>query len=137
MVPFLIALLCVSSAGIVGLIAIKRWEMTTGRILLSDIRPAAGRVLGSGLHFVERRAPVLLKNWAWRLYRTTRATLHLGVAWVVVHTERLLERVLSALRHTTAERGEGEASAFLREVAEHKKSLLQRSGKKQNAIYEE
>ena len=117
MALFLTVLLCLSAAGLVVLISVKRWELTTGRVLISKLRPAAARVLGEGLHFVERRAPAALKD-----------------------LERLLERVLNTLRHTTHVRGGGEASAFLREVAEHKKSLQERqerNGKKPNAIYEE
>lgn len=137
MVITLTVLLGVSATGLIALLTVKRWELTTGRILFSELRPAAGRILGSGLTFVERRAPVLLKNIAWAVYRRASAALHFAVAWVVLHAERLLERVLNILRHTTHPAGEGEASPFLREVAEHKKSLLKRSGKKQNAIYEE
>ncbi len=137
MVTFLIAVMCVSIAGMVSLIAIKRWELNSGRILMAGVRPAAGRVLGAGLHFAERRAPALVKGAGWTAYRVLRRTFHLAVAWVVVHTERGLESVLHTLRHTTATHSDGEASAFLREVAEHKKSLIQKSSKKKNAIYEE
>jgi len=140
MVLFLAVLLCVSALGLICLIAVKHWELTTGRVLFSELRPAAARVLGAGLHFVERRAPAALKNLARRFYAEARETLHLAVAWVALRTERLLERLLNTLRHTTHVRGDGQASAFLREVAEHKKSLQERqerNGKKPNAIYEE
>ena len=137
MTLFLIGLLCFSITGLVGLIALKRWETASGRVLFSGVRPAAGHYLGAGLHFAERRVPALLKGFGWTLYRKVRAALHLFVAWSVVHTERLLELVLQTLRHTTTTKGTGEASAFLREVAEHKKSLINRSSKKKNAIYEE
>lgn len=138
MTPFLIVLLCVSIAGLIMLLASKRWETATGRVLFSEVRPAAGRILGGGLHFVERRAPALLRELAWTLYRTVRRWLHVGTAWAVLRAEALLERVLHTLRHTTVTSGNGEASAFLREVAEHKK-LLQKSDstEKKNAIYEE
>lgn len=134
---FFIVLLCVSALGLIGLISVKHWELTTGRILFSGVRPAAGRALGAGLHFVERRAPAMLKSFARSAYRRLSAMLHLGVAWAVLHAEGALERVLNLLRHTTHPQSSGEASAFLREVAEHKKSLLERGDKKQNAIYEE
>ena len=138
MVLFLTVLLCVSVLGLVCLITVKHWELTTGRVLISKLRPAAARVLGEGLHFVERRAPAALKDLARRFYAEARETLHLAVAWVALRTERLLERVLNTLRHTTHSHGGGEASAFLREVAEHKKSLQKRaSPKNPNAIYEE
>ncbi len=137
MVIFLTVLLYLSIAGLIGLLAVKRWEFTTGRVLFAGARPAAGAMLGEGLHFVERRAPALLKGFSWTLYRRLRAAFNLLVAWAVLYAERMLERVLSVLRHTTHPSGSGEASAFLREVAEHKRSLQKRSGKKPNAIYEE
>jgi len=62
---------------------------------------------------------------------------HRTTAWSVLQVERMLEKTLHTLRHTTAARADGEASAFLREVAEHKKSLIEKSGEKKNAIYEE
>lgn len=137
MVLFLTAVLGVSALGLVVLLTVKRWELTTGRVLFSEVRPVAGRFLGLGLAFVERRAPALLKQFAWSAYRRLRTALNILVAWTVLRVEHLLERVLQLLRHTTHPQAGGEASAFLREVAQHKKSLIQRSGKKPNAIYEE
>jgi len=132
-------ILGVSILGLVSLIAVKRFELATGRILLSNIRPATGYMLGRGLHFVERSAPALVRHGLTRLYAQVRTGLKSLVAWSVFHTERLLEQTLRTLRHTTAARGENEASKFLREVAEHKRSLLKKSAKakKPNAIYEE
>ncbi len=138
MVIFLTALLCLSALGLITLITAKHWELTTGRVLFSEVRPAAGHLLGAGLHFVERRAPVVLKSLAGRLYAEARTGLRIALAWAVLRAEAALERVLNTLRHTTHPHGEGEASAFLREVAEHKKSLQERaSPKTPNAIYEE
>lgn len=137
MVTFLTTLLLVSIAGLVSLIVIKRWEMTTGKIILGGIRPGAGRLLGEGLSFVEQGLPAFARRLIRRAYAASRLLLQQTVAWSVLHVERLLEKTLHTLRHTTQERGEGEASAFLREVAEHKKSLLEQSGKERGAIYEE
>lgn len=137
MVIFLITLLGVSIVGLVGLVAVKRWEMQSGHILFSAARPSVGLYLSLALNFVEERAPELVRQWAARAWKAARAGLHFLVAWAVLHVERMLERTLHTLRHTTQERSEGEASAFLREVAEHKKSLMGRSGKKRGAIYEE
>jgi hypothetical protein len=139
MALFFTVLLGISIAGLVGLLAVKRWELSGGRVVMGSLRPAAGRMLGEGLHFVERQAPQLVRAAAMRAYAATRVLVHRLVAWVVLHTEHLLERTLAGLRGATQTRGEGEASEFLREVAEHKKSLLKKSArsKKQNAIYEE
>jgi hypothetical protein len=100
------------------------------------MRPAAGRVLGKSLHFIERQAPAIASARARRWYAIARIVTHRLTAWAVLQTERGLESVLHTLRGATQVRGEGEASPFLREVAAHKKSLLRR-GKKRNAIYEE
>jgi hypothetical protein len=137
MVIFLIVLMNMSIVGIVGLIALKRWEMATGKVFFASVRPAAGRVLGAGLHFAERRAPALLQGLGWSLYRAVRRLSQFAVAWTMLRVERVLERVLHTLRHTTVSSGDGKVSAFLREVAEHKKSLIHQSSEKKNAIYEE
>ncbi|OGC87316.1 hypothetical protein A3D70_01040 [Candidatus Adlerbacteria bacterium RIFCSPHIGHO2_02_FULL_54_18] len=137
MALFFSVMLFISILGLSGLIVAKRWETVNGRAVLFGARPAVGRMLGTVLHIVEHRIPAFLRAGAVRLFMAARTGMHIGVAWTVFHAERLLERTLRALRHTTAARGEGEASAFLREVAEHKKSLLKSSDKKKNAIYEE
>ncbi len=137
MVIFLIVLMSISIIGIVGLIALRRWEVATGQVFFASVRPAAGRVLGAGLHFAERRAPALAQGLAWSLYRVVRRVFQFAVAWIMLQVERLLERSLHSLRHTTVVGGDGKASAFLREVAEHKRSLMRQSSEKKNAIYEE
>ena len=137
MVVFLTALLCISLAGLACVLYAKHWEETNGKLMMSRVRPKAGEVLGVGLNFVERRAPALLRDAASRAYAAARTLVHRSTAWAVLQVEQMLEKTLHTLRHTTAARSEGEASAFLREVAEHKKSLIEKSGEKKNAIYEE
>lgn len=138
MVIFLIALLCVSVAGLVSLIAIKRWEMRSGKLVMGTLRPKAGAVLGEGLHFVEQGLPHAARRMLRRAYIVAWVLFHRAVAWAVLHVERVLERTLHTLRHhTNEERVEGDVSPFLREVAEHKKQLQERSGEKRSAIYEE
>ena len=138
MVVFLTALLCVSLAGLACVLYAKHWEETNGKLMMSRVRPKAGEVLGVGLNFVERRAPAILRDAAGRGYAAARVLAHRTVAWSVLQVERMLEKTLHTLRHTTAARADGEASAFLREVAEHKKQLQDSSSdKKPNAIYEE
>lgn len=136
MVTFFISLLAISIAGLVTLIALKRWEMHTGRVVLGTLRPTASKALGEALYFAEAGMPVMLKRAGRRAYAIARSLFHRFVAWSVLHTERLLERTLRAVRGATQLKGEGEVSDFLREVAEHKRSLLKRSAKSR-AIYEE
>ena len=137
MVTFFSTTLVIAILGLTGLIAAKRRESTTGRVFFSGVRPVAGHLLGKGLHFVERRAPALVRLGFSTLIAAAKTGIRFSVAWVVLRAERLLEKTLHTLRHTTATRGEGEASPFLREVAEHKKSLQEGTDRKQNAIYEE
>ena len=137
MVVFLTALLCISLAGLACVLYAKHWEETNGKLMMSRVRPKAGEVLGVGLNFIERRAPALLRETALRGYAAARTLVHRTTAWAVLQVEQMLEKTLHTLRHTTAARSEGEASAFLREVAEHKKLLQNSSSKKENAIYEE
>lgn len=137
MVVFLTVLLCVSLSGLACVLYAKHWEEMHGKLMMSKVRPKAGEVLGAGLNFVERRAPALLRNTAAAGYAAARVLMHRSAAWSLLHLERMLEKTLHTLRHTTDKAGGGEASAFLRDIAEHKKMLQERSSKEKNAIYEE
>lgn len=135
MVLFLVIVLGISIVGLIGLISVRQWELQHGRLLMTGIRPKAGEVLGGGLHFVEAGLPVMVRRSARRAYAIGRSLTHRLVAWMMLHTERLLERWLRDLRGATQSKGDGEVSEFLREVAEHKRSLLKKSVTR--AIYEE
>lgn len=138
MTVLLIALLCVSIVGIAAILFIKQWETSHRKLVLSRVRSKAGEALGAGLNFVEKRAPTIVRTKTSRGYAAALVLLHRGVAWTVLFAEHLLEKTLHTLRHTTAARGDGKVSEFLREVAEHKKLLQDSSSdKKPNAIYEE
>ncbi len=136
MVIFFIILLAVSLIGLFGLIVLRRYELNTGRVIFANVRPTVGAWLGFALHFTERVAPALVRHFAMRLYRRGRELARRTLAFVLVHTERWLEQTLHGLRQSTAKEGGGEASAFLREVAEHKKQLQEKTTEK-GAIYEE
>ncbi len=137
MVLFFIVLLCISVLGLVSLVAIKRWEMNSGRVVMSSVRPTAGALFGSGLHFVERKVPGIVRNAVQRAFVLTKVLSHRLTALVVLHTERGLERTLETIKHKTgAPAQKGQASEFLREVAQHKKALQDGSAE-ERAIYEE
>jgi hypothetical protein len=136
MATFFIALLCVSIVGLIVLISLKRWEMHTGRVVLGSARPRASRALGEALYFAESGVPELVRRAIRKTYALIRLLAKRFIAWSVLHAERVLERSLRAVRGATQPAGEGEVSDFLREVAEHKKSLLKKSTKSR-AIYEE
>jgi hypothetical protein len=137
MAVFLTVILYFSIVGLACILYAKHWEEVNGKLIMSKSRTKAGEALGVGLNFVERRAPVVLRAAASRGYAIAHVLVHRTAAWAVLHVERVLEKTLHTLRHTTESRGDGEASAFLREVAEHKKLLQDSSSKEKNAIYED
>ncbi|HEV7449142.1 MAG TPA: hypothetical protein VGP13_01230, partial [Candidatus Paceibacterota bacterium] len=73
------------------------------------------------------------------LYEASLRLVHVGAAWVVIRLEQGLERALHTVRHTTtqAPRNGEETSAFLREVAEHKKKLQDENPDNKGAVLEE
>ncbi len=135
MVILFATLLSVSILGLTGLIGVRRYELVSGRVIFANVRPTLGAWAGALLHFLERVAPSTVRYFAMRLYARVSELVHRYTAWAVLHAERLLEQTLQVLRHTTAKEGGGEASAFLREVAEHKEQL--KKGTQERAIYEE
>lgn len=125
MALFFTATLLISILGLVSLIALKRWELRTGGALGGSLRPRVGRFSEDVLAWFEGSLPELVHRNALHLLELSKNSLHHGVAKAVVFTEGKLEHTLHVLRHTTEEKPRsGEASAFLREVAEHKKQLL-------------
>ncbi len=106
------------------LLVLKRYELNSGRIFLGRARPAVGNFFHHGLSWLEYVLPGLLRVGARRLFATLRRMLHVWAAWLVVKVEQGLEHALRRVRHTTVapKRGE-ETSAFLRQVAAHKKKL--------------
>ncbi len=140
MVTFLTVTLTISILGLVSLISIKRWELATGHVLMAEVRPAIGAFLSLCLHWVERIAPSLVREWGHRGWVLLRAVTHRLVALGVLWTERFLERTLRSLRHTTAlprsKDAAQDASPFLVEVAKHKRFLM-RQAPKDRAIHEE
>ena len=127
MVLFFISTLCVSLLGLAGLLYAKHWELTTNKVLFAAKRPQLANFFHTILFWVERVLPTLVHDYALLVLRVTLRYMHTGVAYLVLKAEKLLERILHTLRHTTeVERGVGQASDFLRQVAEHKKKLKHR-----------
>lgn len=125
MVLFLTVVLILSCAGMAGILLLKRYELRSGRVLMSAARPQLGSFFSRGLFWVERVLPSLAQYEARRLWRALRALLRAAAARALLWTEHGLERGLRALRSASAHapaRG-GDASPFLREVVEHKKKL--------------
>ncbi len=124
MVLFFTSTLLISALALVLLLCVKRWELNTGRVVGTAVRPSIGRFFCSVSLWVERIIPTLVRVYSKRLWYSSRSFIHKVTALVVVRIEHALEKTLHALRHTTDVRqGGGAASPFLREVSEHKRKL--------------
>lgn len=129
MVTFFIGTLIFSSVGLLSLIGLKRYELTTGRIVGAQVRPWVSRFFQGVSLWVERILPTLVRMYGKFITRAFLRSVYRVTAHAVLRVEQGLERALQALRHTTdVRRGMGEASAFLREVSEHKRKLLRAQG---------
>ena len=127
MILFLTATLLISIAGMSALLTLKYFETTTGRVVLGAARPGVGAFFHRTLVWIEQDFPARLSLIVSRGVVFGKKFLHYGIARSILAAERALEWVLGLLRYTTAPTaGMGEASAFLREVAEHKRKLLKR-----------
>lgn len=136
MVLFFTTTLIISIVGIVLLLALKQWELSTGHVLGGSLRPAVGAAAHRVLSWFEYVLPGLFKQKVKEMYRTLRVITHRVIALVVILTERGLERLLGTIKHNTQiRRTDSEASPFLREVSEHKKALIKQA--KKRAIYDE
>ncbi|MBC7836741.1 hypothetical protein H7X87_03115 [Acetobacteraceae bacterium] len=126
MTLFLSTTLGISIVSLIFILTLKRIEMRTGRVLFRGLRPLTGRVLGGSVAFVEYVIPHALRRGA-------AGVVHLVqniVRFTILHGALLFERTLEVLLHRVREKtrppkGNGEASEFLQEVAEHKRALLQ------------
>lgn len=108
----------------ISLLVLKRYELSSGRVLLGSARPAVGNFFYRGLSWLEYVLPGLVRVGVRALYATARRVWHAWAARLIVTVEQWLERALSRVRRSTAGPRPGhQSSAFLRQVAEHKKKL--------------
>jgi hypothetical protein len=125
MVLYLIILLIISIAGMLFLLAAKRYELSSGNLILAGARPRLSKFSSRTMFLFGTAIPHYLRWQASRLYFMVRAWAHRAVARVVVTVEHWLEQTLHQVREKTTPvvRTPGEASPFLREVGEYKKKL--------------
>ena len=125
---FFVTTLVLSLLGMVGLLTVKRYELTSGKLIFAGVRPGASTFFERTLRWGEKILPHLVKQQAERASRYVVRTLQLALAHSIVWLERTLEQVLSAMRERTENVDlHNEPSAFLREVADHKKNLLKKT----------
>jgi hypothetical protein len=137
MIIFLIITLGVSLVGMTTLLALKRYELATGRVLFWSMRPRLNRLFFALLYFVERRLPRLVREGVESGVAFVRREIHKFIAKVIVFSEFWLQRALDFLHLTThAPHPTTPASAFLREVAEHKRNLLRHAHRPRIVVQE-
>ncbi|MDB5224626.1 MAG: hypothetical protein JWO43_248 [Candidatus Adlerbacteria bacterium] len=139
MVLALMIALYASVLGMIGLIAIKRWEIKTGRMLGSAVRPIIGQFFHSVAVWSAHVAPSLVRQLAREMAAFVRGTARHGTARGVLWAEKKLEVTLEAIRDKTTphRHGGSPASAFLLEVAEHKRALARRAHRRPARMQEE
>src|SRR3989344_5890430 len=137
MTGVLTIMLGVSIAGLLSLLALKRREMKSGRVIFGSVRPGLRKFFHTILVFVEQVIPVFFKHVLHNAFRLMRGGLERLIARAILMFEYTLEHVLHRVRQTSKPpQGSGEVSNFLREVAAHKRALLKRAPSKR-AIFEE
>ena len=124
MVLFFTVTLVFSLCAMALLLAVKRYELSTGRVVFAGVRPKVGSFLDGTLRLGRYILPGLARHYIERAVRALVIKLHLWVARAILKLQNLLERVLQSMRtrtgHVDVNR---EPSGFLREVANHKKNL--------------
>jgi len=127
MVLFFTCTLLISLFAMAALLLAKRYELSTGRVIFASMRPGMNSFFHRLSVWSQKILPALARGYIERGAKIALTRLQLGLAHIIVVLERTLENVLSAVRERTEELHAGEPSAFLREVADHKKNLLKKS----------
>lgn len=137
MALFFTVTLGISIVGMLLLLGFKRYELVSGNVLFASRRPAIGSFFKHTLWWIEKVLPALVRAYSRRAWHFCKTMLQQSIAKSILWVEHSLERVLHTVREqTTVERTPGEASAFLREVAEHKRKLSRKPRKPRAATPE-
>ena len=131
MVLFFTATLGFSMLAMILLLVVKRYELVSGRVVFAGARPGLNSFFETISRWTHGTLPSLLRQYIERLVRFVLTKLQLLLAQVILMLEHGLERILHAVRERTGDQYvDREPSAFLREVADHKKNLLYKKGLK-------
>jgi len=129
--------LVLSGLGLVSLLMLKSYELRTGRLFMGNFRPTLQHGLHGSVLFIEYILPGLARRGWSGILAAVRTMLKNALARAILFFETTLERMLAFIRNLMQPPREGgEASAFLREVAEHKKKLLEKPAGKR-AIFDD
>lgn len=122
------ATLIFSILGLTSLIGFKWWEERTGRHILPDVRARVGVKVHRGMRVAQISIPTFCSRIGTTWFEFAREWAKAALARGLLLSETALERVLHNLKRAERKHRGGEASSFLREVAEHKKQLREREG---------
>jgi len=137
MTLFFFITLCLSALGLTLLLGVKRYEMNTGHVIFMRARPKVSRFMHWVMVFIEHVLPFVARRSAAQALRLARAGISNMLARLTLYIETSLRRLLLAIQQgMQPKRGGGVASAFLQEVAEHKKKLL-KDPEERKAFFEE
>ncbi len=128
MTQIVIIALYISITAMALLVLIKRWEVRSGKMIASPIRPATAKVAHATVVWLGGVLPGTVRVSVREFFHIFRDIGRLMTARVVLWLEYRLEKTLDFVRlRTTPSRHGGEpVSVFLREVAEYKKMLSRR-----------
>lgn len=131
MALFFTITLLVSAASLFVLIGLKRFEMRRGKVVFARVRPFVMGVLYALLRFIEHILPSLMRRVLYKGWVAVRRFASVTLARTVLFFEQRLVQVLELMHYKMQPRhGTGEVSAFLKEVAEHKRKLLRKAPEK-------
>jgi hypothetical protein len=125
MLLFLTVVLICSSIAMMLLLYAKHWELTRNRLILASVRPLLSSASSHAIQTVEQRVPLAVRQLGMRIVIWIRLRARDIAARMLIAVEHALEAALVRLKHafSPAISSEGASSAFLREVAEHKRKL--------------
>lgn len=125
MVLIFILTLSVSIAGMVAILVLKRYEISTGALFFASVRPRLGGFFSRLSFATVRTIPLMARENRRRAAEMGGILLRYALAQAARGVEYGLEKILHVVREKTAiERTPGEASPFLREVSDHKRQLV-------------
>lgn len=119
-----------SLVAIIGLLALKDWELRHRTKLFFVFRARLNATITAIASSIGTKAPYIANSAVSRTKRVVRHSLAQSLHRGLVRLEQLLERTLRTLRYQRLKTGHtASVSPFLRDVAEHKRTLDRSNGK--------
>src|SRR5882724_10645447 len=98
MVLLLITLLAVSVVGMLSLLWVKHYELSTGNLLFAGSRPALSKFSSRAVFLFGTALPHFVRYEAHRSYSWVAGLMHRLTAHGVLRVETWLERTLNSVR---------------------------------------